>query len=179
MVWLGPVAVLVSLLLLLRWGLTRDVQTLPSALVGKPAPQFNLATLYVPADSLALADLEGRVTLVNFWASWCIPCVREHPVLTHVTETWGQDSVALVGILFQDSPENGKRFMEQYGGDWPLLTDNGSTTAISYGMYGVPETFFIGADGVVASRHAGAVTWDLVKSTVDSLLRARRDFGSQ
>ena len=164
----------VPVLALLYWGLGQDQRRLPSALEGREAPAFRLANLYDPSDSLSLDDLEDKVVVLNYWASWCIPCISEHPVLVQLREHYDPDEVALVGVLFQDAPENGKRFIEELGGEWPLVLDPGSRTAIEYGVYGVPETYFIGADGIVALRHDLAVTWDLVTRTVDSLLVARR-----
>ena len=170
--WLVPLSV-VPLLALLAWGLTQDARRLPSALEGSEAPAFSLANLYDPSDSISLSDFGGKVVVLNFWASWCQPCVAEHPVLVRLRERYDPEDVALVGVLFQDRPENGQLFMERLGGEWPLVTDPGSRTAIRYGVYGVPETFFVGADGVVALRHDLPVTWDLVASKVDSLLGAR------
>lgn len=171
--WALPLAAL-PVLALLYWGLGQDQRLLPSALKGQEAPAFQLANLYDPSDSLSLADLEGKVVVLNYWASWCIPCITEHPVLVQMREHYNPEEVALVGVLFQDTPERGKRFMEELGGEWPLVTDPGSLTAIRYGVYKVPETYFIGADGVVALRSDGAVTWDFVQQKVDSLLVARR-----
>lgn len=167
--WLLP-ALAVPALLLLGFGLTRDARELPSALVDRPAPEFRLATL--SGDSLGLAELRGRVTVLNFWASWCIPCRQEHDVLARTTRTYGADSVAVVGVLYDDSPANGRRFMEALGGEWPSVVDPGSRTAIDYGVYGVPETFFLAADGTVARKHVGPVSWELVRGVVDSLLAA-------
>ena len=171
--WALPLSAL-PVLALLWWGLGQDQRRLPSALEGREAPAFRLANLYEPSDSLSLGDLEGKVVVLNYWASWCIPCISEHPVLVRLRESYDPEEVALVGVLFQDSPENGARFFDRYGGEWPLVLDPGSRTAIEYGVYGVPETYFIGADGIVALRHDLAVTWDLVARTVDSLLVARR-----
>ncbi|WP_419938121.1 redoxin family protein [Candidatus Palauibacter sp.] len=170
--WALPLAAL-PVLALLYWGLGQDQRRLPSALEGREAPAFRLANLYEPSDSVSLSDFEGKVVVLNYWASWCIPCISEHPVLVRLRETYDPEEVALIGVLFQDAPENGMRFIEELGGEWPLVTDPGSRTAIEYGVYGVPETYFIGADGVIALRHDLAVTWDLVERNVDSLLVAR------
>ncbi len=170
--WTLPLAA-VPVLALLYWGLGQDQRRLPSALEGRDAPAFRLANLYNPSDSVSLSDFEGKVVVLNYWASWCIPCIAEHPVLVRLREAYDPEEVALIGVLFQDTPENGMRFIEELGGEWPLVTDAGSRTAIEYGVYGVPETYFIGTDGVVALRHDLAVTWDLVEQKVDSLLVAR------
>ncbi|MDX1577822.1 MAG: redoxin family protein [Gemmatimonadota bacterium] len=170
--WALPFTAL-PVLALLAFGLTRDARRLPSALAGGEAPPFKLANLYDPGDSLAVQDLRGKVVVLNFWASWCAPCLVEHPVLIRLSETYDPEDVVLLGVLYQDTPERGRAFFEQLGGDWPSVMDPGSRTAIRYGVYGVPETFFIGADGRVASRHESAVTWELVTSKVDSLLAAR------
>ncbi len=170
--WALPLAA-VPLLALLAWGLTRDARRLPSALEGTVAPDFTLAGLHEPSDSLSLHDFAGKVVVVNFWASWCLPCIVEHPILQRLSDTYDSEDVALLGVLFDDTPERGQQFIQQRGGDWSMVVDPGSQTAIRYGVYGVPETFFIGADGVVALRHDLAVTWELVTQKVDSLLVAR------
>lgn len=167
--WLPPLLAL-PFLALLAFGLTRDARTIVSPLPGRPAPAFGLETL--GDDSLRLADLGGRAVILNFWASWCIPCRQEHPVLARAASTWGPDTVVVAGVLYQDSPENGRRFMRRWGGEWSSGVDPGSRTAIEYGVYGVPETFFIGPDGRVARKHIGPVTWEIVKTTVDSLIAA-------
>lgn len=169
--WLVPAAA-VPVLALLAWGLTRDARELPSAVVGKPAPEFRLETL--EGDTLTLEEHRGRVVILNFWASWCIPCHQEHPVLLRAERTWPDDRVAVLGVVYQDSRSNARRFMERLGGDWPGLLDPGSRVAISYGVYGVPETYFLTPGGRVAKKHVGPVDWQLVRSTVDSLLAAGR-----
>lgn len=153
---------------LLGFGLTRDARELPSALVGEEAPVASGQTL--SGDSLSLAGLRGEVVVLNFWASWCVPCRAEHGVLRRVERVYGGDDVQVVGVVYQDGRDAAVRFMERLGGEWPSLVDPGSRIAIDFGVYGVPETYFISPDGTVARKHVGPVTWDLVRSTVDSLL---------
>lgn len=172
--WLIPGAAL-PLLGLLAFGLTRNAREIPSPLPGREAPAFELATLSEPADSLALSDFRGRVVLLNFWASWCGPCRIEHPVLVRATQHWSRDSVRVVGVLYQDSRENARRFMRQLGGDWPTLLDPHTRTAIDFGVYGVPETYFITPDGRIAYKHTGPLSWSLVETKVDSLLAVTGD----
>ncbi len=198
--------------MLLAFGLTRNPQNLPSALIGKEAPEFRLERMESPwgpvqasgetaegsgidpaltgdqtqtgdagrpegTEYIALADLRGRVVILNFWASWCIPCRAEHPVLVHASETYDPEDVVLLGVLYQDSEENGKRFMREFGGDWPSVLDPNSYTALDYGVYGVPETFFISADGRIVNKQVSPVTWELVSETVASLLEERVEMG--
>lgn len=168
-VWVA-VLVLAGFLGLLGFGLTRDVQKLPSALVDQPAPEFRGETL--SGDTLSSGDLRGRVVILNFWASWCVPCRREHAVLQRAERTWEEDRARVVGVVYQDDRAAARRFMDRLGGDWPSVLDPRSRIAIDFGVYGVPETFFLSPDGTVASKHIGAVTWDVVSATVDSLLAA-------
>lgn len=171
--WKAWTAVLLSaaFLGLLGFGLTRDAKVLPSALVGSPAPAFAAETL--SGDTLRTETLRDRIVVLNFWASWCVPCRQEHAVLQRAAREWDDDSVRVVGVVYQDRPEAARRFMAQLGGDWPSVTDPGSRIAIDYGVYGVPETFFLAPDGTVAKKHIGPLTWEVVASTVDSLLAAR------
>lgn len=167
--WLPPLLAL-PFLALLAFGLTRDPRVLPSPLPGRPAPDFALETL--EGDSIRLADFRGRAVILNFWASWCPPCVQEHPVLVRASRTWDPSEAIVIGVLYQDAPANGRRFIERWGGDWPTALDPGTETAIDFGVYGPPETFFIGPDGRVARKRIGPVTWEMVKETVDSLVAA-------
>lgn len=163
----GAVALAGGFLALLAFGLTRDAQELPSALVGKQAPSFRGETL--AGDTLSSEELEGRVVVLNFWASWCVPCRQEHDVLQRAARTWPDSTARVVGVVYQDGRTAARRFMEELGGDWPSLMDPGSRIAIDFGVYGVPETYFLAPDGTVARKRIGPVTWELVRSTVDSL----------
>jgi cytochrome c biogenesis protein CcmG/thiol:disulfide interchange protein DsbE len=164
--WLLPVATLPFLGLLL-FGLTRNPDFFPTPLIGQPAPDWHLETL--DGDTLALADLDGKVVVLNFWASWCGPCVTEHDVLLRTAREWPDSDVAIVGVVYNDTRRNAQRFLDELGNDWRHVLDPRSRTAIDYGVYGPPETFFIGRDGRVAHKHLGPVNWNLVKAQIDSL----------
>lgn len=175
--WALPLAALPPLALL-GFGLTRDVKTLPSALIGAPAPEFRLENMYDASDSIALADHRGRVVVLNYWASWCVPCIVEHPELVRLRADYDPDEVTLLGVLYQDVPERGRDFMQRHGGAWPSVVDGGSRTSIRYGVYGVPETFLISPEGTVAYKLVGPLdgrTTPVFRAKLDSLLAAGAD----
>ncbi len=165
--WLLPLAA-IPFLALLGYGLTRDTFVLPSPLEGRSAPEFRLETM--SGDSLSMDDLRGRVVVLNFWASWCVPCRVEHPALLKAHNTYDPEEAVVVGVVYQDSKRNAERFLDRFGGGWKSVLDPGTRMAIDFGVYGVPETFFIGRDGSIARKHIGPVNWELVQTVVDSLL---------
>ncbi len=173
--WLIPGAA-VPLLALLAFGLTRPAKKLPSALVGKEVPPVRGQT--VDGDTASLQELRGNVTIVNFWASWCIPCQQEHPALMRADRRWPDDSVSLVGIVYQDNRSNARSFMQRHGGDWTSLLDPGTRTAIDFGVTGVPETFFIGPDGTVVSKYTGPLSWEDLRVRVDSAMSSTAPSGA-
>lgn len=132
----------------------RDNRTIPSALIGQPAPQTNLP----PLEGTGLPGLDsgsfaGRVTLVNVWASWCAPCREEHPLLMQLA---ADGRVTIAGINYKDRPDNARRFLGDLGNPFDAIgTDDSGRTAINWGVYGVPESFLVGKDGRIAWKHVG------------------------
>jgi len=153
---------------LLAYGLTRDPNTVESPLPGREAFDFQAAT--IAGDTVQLADLRGRVVVLNFYASWCVACIDEHAVFVEAERRYEPDEFQMLGVVYQDSPENARRWMSRMGGNWPSLIDPNSRIAIDYGVYGVPETYFIDREGRVAYKQIGPVSWPLLRSKVDSLL---------
>ena len=172
---------IVPLVALLGFGMTRNPKEIPSPLPGRDAPRFELAVMPMapladgsePAltDTVRLADNRGRIQVVNYYASWCLACRDEHPVLSELAPVYRERGVDFYGILYKDSPNAMRRWIAQMGGQtYPALLDPTSRTAIDYGLYGVPETFFIGPDGKVVKKHIGPVTRAVLVSTLDSLI---------
>jgi cytochrome c biogenesis protein CcmG/thiol:disulfide interchange protein DsbE len=137
-------------------GLSTDPHRMDAPLVGKAAPPFSLARLS-DGRQLSLADLRGQPLLLNFWSTWCIPCRTEHPVLVRGAQLYG-DQVQFVGIVYQDRNEVVEQWLDRYGGRaYPTLIDAGGKTAIAYGVYGVPETYFVDRSGVIRDKHVGSL----------------------
>lgn len=173
--------VALGLLGLLGYGLTRDPYDLPSPLVGRSAPELRLPVM-PPAPDPALGRWEGRDSVqtserrgapvvLNFWASWCLACREEHPHLSAAADRYRDEGVRFFGVLYQDRPSGARRFIRELGGQsYPTLLDPDSRAAIDYGVYGVPETYFVSADGRVTHRHIGPVTPEVLRTRIDSLL---------
>jgi len=156
---------------LLAFGLTRNPNEIPSPLPGKPAPPFALAMLDAPGDTVRLEELRGNVVVLNFFASWCFECRYEHAYLSEAARLYEDRGVRFFGVLYNDRPENGRRWIEQMGGQsYPALVDPGSRVAIDYGLYGVPETFFIARDGTVVHKQIGPLTLERIVQILDPLL---------
>jgi cytochrome c biogenesis protein CcmG/thiol:disulfide interchange protein DsbE len=166
---MGAVMVLAVFML----GLTRDdVQTLPSALIGKPVPEFALAPLRGGQPGLSSADLQGDgVKLVNIWASWCGPCRAEHPQLMALADS----GVTVHGINYKDRPDAAAGFLDELGDPYALIgADATGRTGIEFGVYGVPETFVIDGDGIIVYRHVGPImARDIKKFIAPAIEEAR------
>ena len=153
-----------------------DPSAIPSALIGRPAPAFDLAALPglaadgVPLPGLSRDDFKGRVTLVNFWASWCAPCQIEHPQLMRLAREPG---LRLVGIAYKDAPENARRFLARNGVPFRAVgMDSSGRTAIDFGVYGVPESFIVGPDGTIRDKLVGIVTPENYRAVLDKIRAA-------
>lgn len=157
-------------LFLYRLG-TGDPSVLPSALIGHPAPVTDLPPLPgIERDGKAIpglsnATFQGAVTLVNVWASWCVPCRDEVPFLDQLSK---DKRIQLVGINYKDSPEDARRFLNRFGNPFVATGRDGSgRTSIDWGVYGVPETFLIGRDGRIAYKLVGPITADNLTRTLE------------
>jgi cytochrome c biogenesis protein CcmG, thiol:disulfide interchange protein DsbE len=158
-------AVLAALLLARLFG--GDPSRIPSALIGKPVPDFTLPPVAglvrdgAPVPGLAAADLKGRVSVVNVWASWCGPCRYEHPLLMELAKN---PAIRLVGLNYKDDPENARRFLGGLGNPYAAVgADTAGRTAIDWGVYGVPETFVVAPDGTIALKHVGPLTEEAIE----------------
>jgi cytochrome c biogenesis protein CcmG, thiol:disulfide interchange protein DsbE len=166
--WLLPAAAL-PVLGLLAYGFVLDPRDIPSPLVGRPAAAFTLTAF--DGSPLTLDTLRGRVVVVNFWASWCTPaCYDEAPVLERAWQTYRDRGVVVVGIDMQDTPEAAQAFIRRFQLTFPNAPDHGGKVAVEYGVYGVPETFFVDRTGMIRAKHVGAVTDDVIRGTLERLL---------
>ena len=147
-----------------------DPSRIPSALIGRPAPQTMLPPLEglasdgKPLPGLDPAAFKGKVSVVNVWASWCVPCHDEAPLLTEL----GKDKrLQVIGINYKDSPENARRFLGRYGNPFGMIgVDGNGRAAIEWGVYGVPETFIVGRNGKIAYKLVGPITPDNINSAL-------------
>jgi cytochrome c biogenesis protein CcmG/thiol:disulfide interchange protein DsbE len=162
----------------------RDPSRLPSALIDKPAPQFELPAVEgLAMPGLSTADLagsgaesgaeSGTVTLVNFFASWCVPCKAEHPILVRLA---AREGVRLVGVNYKDKPEDAVRFLEEMGNPYARVgADPQGRASLDWGLTGVPETFVIGPEGTIRYRHPGPINPPDVESLIlPAIAEARR-----
>ena len=160
---------------------TGDPSKLPSALIGRQAPALDLAGVEglveagKPVPGIAAGDLvRGAPTVVNFWASWCGPCVEEHPMLVALQKRAG---VAIVGINYKDQAANARRFLARYGNPFAGVgTDGSGRAAIEWGVYGMPETFVLDGRGVIVFKHVGPITPDVLeKRLLPAIERAKAE----
>jgi cytochrome c biogenesis protein CcmG/thiol:disulfide interchange protein DsbE len=159
-----PLAIFIALAALFFFRLgSGDPSRIPSALIGRPAPDTNLAAVPglltrdgKPMPGMSAADFKGAVTLVNVWASWCVPCHDEAPLL----EALSQDNrIRIVGINYKDQPDNARRFLGRYGNPFAAAgADPSGRASMEWGVYGVPETFIVGRDGNIAYKLVGPIT---------------------
>lgn len=156
-----PVLLFCVIAVVLWVGLGGDPKRIPSVLVGKPAPEFNLAAIKdLNVQGLTTADLKGHVTLVNIWASWCVPCREEQPLLLALAK---RTDMRVVGVNNKDDPANAREFLNTMGNPFVAIgADPTGRTTIDFGTYGVPESFLIDAQGIIRFKVIGGLTAEMV-----------------
>ena len=166
---LVPLAVFVVIAGFLLVGLGRNPREVPSPLIDKAAPQFKLAQLHEPTKTLGRDDMKGQVWLLNVWASWCVSCRVEHPLLVELAKT---KTVPIVGLNYKDKPEEAKAWLAQLGDPYTVsIMDRDGRVGIDFGVYGVPETFVIDGNGAIRYKHMGPVTVDSLEKKILPLVR--------
>lgn len=159
--------VAIPLIAILALGFGRDPHAVPSVLEGKPAPAFALTSL--EGQTLTSAELRGRPIVLNFWASWCQPCMVEHEALQAAAQRF-KDQVHFIGIVYQDTAQGARDYLKRRTNVFPQLLDDKTAVAIDYGVAGVPESFFIDRKGVVRKKHVGVLTSGILESELSALL---------
>ncbi len=167
--YLIPLGVFIVLVVFLAIGLNLNPREVPSPLIDKPAPQFQLARLDDPAQAVRPEDLRGKVWLLNVWASWCVACLQEHPVLVEFSRS---GLVPIYGLNYKDKRDDAHAWLAKNGNPYTVsIVDGDGRVGIDYGVYGVPETFVIDKQGVIRYKHIGPITPEVLKDKIVPLVR--------
>ncbi len=159
-----PLLVFLVMAVFFAIGLTMNPRDIPSPLIGKPVPEFSLPPVKGRTLGLASADLRGQVSLVNVFASWCVACREEHPVLMGLRDT---GIVPIHGINYKDKPEDAQAWLDQLGDPYTRTgADSSGRVGIDWGVYGVPETFVIDRDGLIVHKHIGPISPQALRDTI-------------
>lgn len=159
-----PLAVFIVLVVFLANGLRHDPHEIPSPLINRPAPLFQLAQLQDPAKTFAAQEMRGKVWLLNVWASWCVSCREEHPVLLELSRS---GAVPIYGLDYKDQREDALSWLGEFGNPYVLsASDPDGRVGIDYGVYGVPETYLIDKAGVIRYKQIGPVTPEILESKI-------------
>jgi cytochrome c biogenesis protein CcmG, thiol:disulfide interchange protein DsbE len=162
-VWL-PIAFFAALVVLLGVGLTLNPREVPSPLVGKAAPAFDLPQLLEPSKSFSPREMAGKVWLLNVWASWCTSCVEEHPVLSQLAKS---GAVPVYGLNYKDQRADGTAWLGKLGNPFVLSAyDPNGRIGIDYGVYGTPETYVIDKQGVIRYKRIGPLTPQIIQQKI-------------
>ena len=167
--FLVPLGVFLVLAGFLAVGLKLNPREVPSPLINKPVPAFNLAQLHQPNLLFSQKDMQGKVWLLNVWASWCAACRDEHPLLIELEKS---GIVPIVGLNYKDKSAEGKAWLERFGNPYMLsVTDPEGRVGIDFGVYGVPETFVIDRQGIIRYKQIGAITRQILEGRILPLVR--------
>ena len=168
--FLWPLAIFILLVGFLAVGLRLNPREVPSPLVGKAAPAFELPVLHQPDKRFVPGDMRGKVWLLNVWASWCVSCREEHPVLVDLAK---RGVMPILGLNYKDKGEDAQRWLKQFGDPYQLsVVDADGRIGIDYGVYGVPETYLIDGEGVIRYKQIGPLTQAIVEQKVLPLAKA-------
>ncbi len=167
-----PLGMFVVLIGFLAVGLAHDPREVPSPLINKPAPVFQLAQLHEPTKTFSAQQMRGKVWLLNVWASWCVSCRDEHPVLVDLSR---RGVIPILGLNYKDKGEEATAWLKQFGNPYELsVVDADGRIGIDYGVYGVPETYLIDAEGVIRYKQIGPLTMAILEQKVPPLAKALR-----
>jgi cytochrome c biogenesis protein CcmG/thiol:disulfide interchange protein DsbE len=170
--YLLPIAMFATLVVVFAWALNHDPRTIPSALIDKPVRQFALQPVKGRTLGLSSSDFRGDVALVNVFASWCVACREEHPLLLQMK---ANGEVPVHGLNYKDSPNDAAGWLDRFGDPYTRTgADTDGRVAIDWGVYGVPETFVVTKDGRIAHKHIGPITPEALEGTILPLVRRLR-----
>ena len=164
-----PLAVFIVLVGVLAIGLTRDPHEIPSPLIGKPAPSFTAPVLDGGGKTFSAKDMLGKVWLLNTWASWCVACRQEHPILVEFSKT---GTLPIIGLDYKDKDADGLKWISRYGNPYNVsITDSDGRIGIDFGVYGVPESFLIDKGGIIRYKQIGPFTEEALRDKLLPLVR--------
>jgi cytochrome c biogenesis protein CcmG/thiol:disulfide interchange protein DsbE len=167
--YLIPLAIFIVLAGFLGVGLKLNPREVPSPLVDKPAPAFSLPLLKDPAVQLAAEQMKGQVWVLNVWASWCVPCLAEHPYVTQMARSSGAQ---VIGLNYKDKPADATAWLARHGDPYAsIVADRDGRVGIDYGVYGVPETFVIDKAGVIRFKQIGPITPEALRDKLLPLIK--------
>lgn len=167
--YLVGIAIFVVIMALLGVGLTLDPRRIPSPLIGKPMPPFELTTVHDPKLTLGKKDLIGKVSLLNIWASWCQACLQEHPVLMELAR---RGTVPIYGLNYKDKRMDAIAWLKKYGDPFVMsASDLNGRVGIEWGVYGVPETFIVDRKGIIRHKHIGPLSMEKLEEEILPLVR--------
>lgn len=164
-----PLGIFIVLVIFLAIGLTRDPHEIPSPLIGKPAPMFTAPKLQEPSQEFSAKDMLGQVWLLNTWASWCVACRQEHPILVEFAKT---KTLPIIGLDYKDQNTEGLKWLARFGNPYDhAITDKDGRIGIDFGVYGVPESFLIDKAGVIRYKQIGPVTEEALRDKIVPMIR--------
>jgi len=173
--FLVPMVIFGGIMGFMYAGLSLNPGLVPSPLIGKPAPAFELVKLGDPSQTISREDMLGKVWMLNVWASWCAPCREEHPLVVDLAK---RNPVAVYGLNYKDQGPAARAWLTNLGDPYrATLVDADGRVGIEFGVYGVPETFVIDREGVIRYKHTGPLTAEVLRTRIEPLLKELQDAG--